>query len=600
MFIPIFTENMAENHTQVDTEENSVGVNISDNTFNLDQPVQQSGNSDVSVANNPTAAIIVSNKDDSMTDTLIEWCVYNKYKYKIYTNLPQADQVLTYNTLLFGNIDFKGDNLIFLQEYAKKGITMIFTSLPSYDILENNTEMADFFGIKGCVSPSYKIDGIKIFDNFFLSQERIYAKNDDYGDLTDLNINIPYYTLREGYDAFAVAILNNQGTIKNEELPALLWRTMTSSSQIYVINCNIFYGQGLLGVITAFMSQANNCFLYPIVNAQTLTILDFPNFSNENAQTITDRYSMNTKLFCRNLLWPNIIKILNSYGKPYNYFVTPGLDYTNGDKLSDEDIMMYSKEMNASGGVMGLSLKQVSSATLQDVLSTNETFFSKGLPAYSFRAAYSGDFSEDELNTALESGQDNVLKNVKLVLSDFDDGKRIFRVMNNGALSVMTTMNGYSHNSTEDIRMISLETSLGMCIQAVNLDRAYYPKSDEDDWSKLSNIWSKGNTYFNDFKKFDDTSVYELEKRTRDFLAMNYNYARNGNTINISIANFNKEASFILRVHGEKVDKTTNCTAERLSDTAYLIKANAENATIELQNVNYLNLPKDNVDYIGG
>ncbi len=599
MFVSISSDKLTESTVNEQAEE-SITVHMDnillDSAFDetSSQPVRSiSGDTTVSVQNNARAAIIVSGPEDSTADVLTEWCVYNKYRYRTFTGLPDADELSGYDTALFGDLHITTDDLNTLKQYAESGIPMIFLQLPSYETLNSSSALADFFGIKQCVSPSFKLDGVKIFGDFFLCKERIYVDGDEYGQLDDMAIMIPYYTLREGYDVYVTAVLSQQDGIANEDLPSLLWRTYTGSSMIFVVNSDIFSGQKVLGVITAFMSQAYGSYLYPVVNSQSAIVLDYPFFSNENSETLMEWYSRSTQGFCREILWPNIVKILKNYGMPYNFFAAPQLNYTDENAPIGEDVVMYWKEIEKLSGSTGLSLNQNSSASLTDVLSKAGAFFRQVLPAYNFTAIYCGAFTDAELRSQLDgAGQDDILGHVTLALSNFADNNRLFRFINDDVLSVMMTMDGYRHESEDDIQMIALETALGICTQQVDISRALFPVGSRDYWSKLSNLWSKGKTYFNDYSKFEDSTIYELEKRVRSFLALNFVSHQTENMINVSIDNFNGEAWFVLRVHNAQVKQMTNGKAERLSDTAYLIKAEAANVTIELQEINFLTPPE--------
>lgn len=567
-----------------------------DNAFDeaAGRPVPaMAGTGTISVQNNPRAAIVVS-PEDSRTNLLKEWCVYNKYRYRVFTQLPNADLLSNYDTVLFGEVNLTGQNLNTLEQYAATGIPMIFTQLPPYETLAAYPKLADFFGIKTCVSPSYPLDGVKLFGDFFLSKERLYTDNDFYGETDDMAISVPYYTLRAGYEVYAVAILEQQGKIKNEELPALLWRTYTGSSLVFVVNSDVFLGERLLGVITACLSQAYPCYLYPVVNAQTILLLNYPFFANENTDAIMERYSRNTRMFCRDVLWPNVVEILRNFGRSCNFFVAPQLDYADGEMPLDDDVVAYWKEIKKLSGVVGLSLGQVSSAALGDVLTSGEAFFQTALPKYRFTALYTGAFPADALRARLDEGQTSLLRHVTLMLSAFQENRRLFEFINQDVLSVMTTASGYQHESMDDIQMIAFETALGLCTQQVDFSRVLFPQGSGDDWSKLSRVWSAGDTYYNDYRQFDSTSVLEMESRIRNFLALNYSCEQTGNKLQIQIGNFNGEAWFVLRIHNAKIKNMTNGVAKRLSDTGYLICAKQASVTIELQKTNVLNPPTEN------
>ncbi|HZJ76831.1 MAG TPA: DUF2194 domain-containing protein, partial [Oscillospiraceae bacterium] len=544
-----------------------------------------------SIWKNRRAALIVSGPKDTMADMFEEWCFYNKYRYKVFMELPSVEEIQTFDVVLFGEPILGEESLEVLEGYGTTGVPIIFTRLPSFQTLDQYPQLADFFGIKKCVNSHYQIDGIKIFADFFLSRERIYVDDDHYNKKDDMTFELPYYTLRPGYEVYAVGVLQKQGQIKDEDLPPLLWRTYSDSSLVFVVNSEIFSGKSMLGIITAFLSQAYEVYIYPVVNGHTVAILNYPNFADENNHEIMTRYTRTPRSFKWDILWPNITKVLKNYDQSYDFFALPGLNIAEDVFLHSEDVSAYWKEIVKLGGTVGLSLKELSAVPLDQILAFNGDFFQEILPDYQFTALYGGDFSLAELALYFKNQLSPPFEDVSLVLANFQEGERFFQYLDDKVLALLITGNGYKHENSDDLQMIALETALGFCIQQVDIARALFPERDEDNWNLLAERWSAVKTYYNDFQAFDGTSIYELEDRVRQFLALNYHWKAEKNQVEIGIDNLQKEAWFILRIHNAEIEDIAGGIYKKISPGAYLIHAEKTNVTIELRETDYLPAP---------
>lgn len=538
-------------------------------------------------------AIISSDEDGIATSLLIEWCVYQKYYYKIFTYLPEAEEIVDFGLLVFGDIYLTKEDDKLLYAYADMDKIMVFTKLPDYQLLESNKQLADFFGIDTLVSYEIIADGIKIFPDFMIGGERIYQKDDYFGSKDDTDISVPYYKLSAGYEVYSVGILNNQRElgIEDKDLPPLLWRTRTKNSFVFVVNCDMFSGLPLVGVMTGFMTHSDECYLYPVVNAQTISLVNFPYLSDENEVAIRQIYSRGSDALARDILWPNIIKILKNYGESFNFFVGSQLDYLDEIESNSNNINFYLREINKLPATMGLSFGQVSGAELNDIIDKNNEFFKKHLPGYDFTALYLADFKTDDIKGKLRQ---DLLNNISMVMSDYEKGDKLIDFVDNNVLSVKFNLDGYQHETWEDIQMKTTYNALGMSNMRVEIKRVIFPENKSDEWNKLSLIWSRGNTYYKDYSKFDMVSIYEMEDRVRRFLALDFIYEYNKNDVNIKIENFDEEAYFILSVYDKSISLIDNGEAKSISNHTYLIKATAPELRIILKDNSLLNKPKNN------
>ncbi len=568
---------------------------LTSDSLNMDitDPNKEVSGSKVSYAQNKlTVAILAESQDDVVTKLLVEWCVYNKYLYQIHTALPKKEDITKYKLILFGDIDFSGMDYERLYDYAKLGKTMIFTKLPNHQIIHSDQKLADFFGIKDLVNQKVVADGIQIFPNFMIGGSRTYQKDDYFGSKDDTTVSIPYYKLSAGYDIYAVGLLDNQKErgIENKDLPPLLWRAKTENSFVFVVNGDIFKGMSLLGVLTSFMTQEKECYLYPIVNAQTISLVGYPYFSDENEQTIQQIYSRSSEALGRDILWPNIVHILKNYGVSFNFFAASQLDYLDEVGPKQDYIDYYLTEINKLPGDMGLSLGQVSKMDLDQIVEKNNVFFSESLPEYEFTALYSGNYETDLIKDKLKH---QLLDKISLVISDYKQGDKLLSFLDEDTLSVKFNLNGYQHETLDDLQMSFIQNSLGMCNMKVDINRVIYPKDSLDEWNNLSLIWSSGQTYFNDYSEFDMVSMYELEKRVRRFLALDFIYEYKKDEIDIQIDNFDEEAYFILSIYDKSIHTAMNAEVSRIAANTYLVKATASDVRLLLKEDNILETPKD-------
>ncbi len=538
-------------------------------------------------------AIISSKKDDIDTSPLIEWCVYQKFYFRVYSFLPAAEDIADYDLILFADIRLENKDIKLLYDYADMEKIIIFTKLVDYSLLEANKELAEFFGIEALVSPEIIADGIRIFPNFMIGGERIYQKDDYFGSKDDTAISIPYYRLSAGYEVYCVGLLDKQGElgIEDKELPPLLWRTRTKNSFVFVVNCDMFSGLPLLGILTGFMTHSDECYLYPVVNAQTISLVSYPYLSNENEGVIREIYSRSSEALSRDILWPNIIQILKNYGESFNFFASSRLDYMKEEEAASENINFYLREINKLPGTMGLSLGQVSGLDLKDVIEKNKVFFRDHLPSYDFTALYLEDFSGEDLRRNLNS---DLLGNISLVMSDYEQGDRLLDFVNDDVLSVKFNLDGYDHETWDDIQMKTSYNALGMSNMMVDIKRVIFPQDESDEWNKLSLIWSRGDTYFKDYSNFDMVSIYEMEDRVRRFLALDFKYQYENNNINIRIKNFNEEAYFILSAYDKTISLIDGGKAKNISNHTYLIRATKPDISIKLKDNSFLDIPKNN------
>lgn len=564
------------------SEEMVIGYKDTINETHLDLAYTQ-----IPTAGKTKVAIVDNREDENMV--FKEFCIYNKYLYKVFNYLPGMDEINGFDLIIFGNFDIEIEKL---REYSLSGITMFFAELPDYSEIDSQPDLAHFFGIDVGVEEEIHTDGFKIYQDFMIGSERIYQKNDYFGKDDDTDIKVPYYSLLPGYEIYGVGILNNQIElgIKDEKLPPLLWKTRTDNSFIFVVNSDIFHESSLLGILTGFKTKEKDFHIYPIVNAQTISVINFPYLSNEREEEIRKTYGRSTQALVRDLLFPNITQVLKYYGESNNFFFAPKLNY-DSKEFSNEDFDFFINEINKLSGDIGISFSQKSYVEMESILNANKFFFDENLPGYKFKNMYLGEFSKEELRKVLKK---KFLSNIQLVMANYSKEEYLLSYIDEKTLSVNFNLNGFEHETIDDLRMISIENALGMCNMRVDLSKVFYPESSEEQWNSLSLDWSKGRTYFNDFKNFDFLSIDDLAERVRRFLSLDYIYTYDKDSLELSIDNFDEEAFFIISAYAKTIESSVNAEFEKVSKDTYLIKATNKDVSIQFKELGVLRTPRNN------
>nr|MCR4842921.1 hypothetical protein [Eubacterium sp.] len=91
------------------------------------------------------------------------------------------------------------------------------------------------------------------------------------------------------------------------------------------------------------------------------------------------------------------------------------------------------------------------------------------------------------------------------------------------------------------------------------------------------------NTYWDDYKAFDEVTISEAALRARAYLTSTYDVERKDNTITLSTRSKWIEGYYILRTHSEEITGITGGTYEKIQDDAYLITTEENEVVIKVK-----------------
>ena len=90
-------------------------------------------------------------------------------------------------------------------------------------------------------------------------------------------------------------------------------------------------------------------------------------------------------------------------------------------------------------------------------------------------------------------------------------------------------------------------------------------------------------TYWKPFSAFDKTTVSQSDLKVRNFLNGKVTSSKNGNTVTVKTENYEGEAYFLFRTHGEELYEMTGGSFKKIEDNAYLLTLTEDTAKISLK-----------------
>jgi len=562
--------------------ENNTGTGVPGES--QDEAIEQYG-CDVIYLGNPDA--------DAAGDTIRQWGLYSKRTIRSYTSLTEwpgleeeTPEVLLINP---DYLEASKDGKI-LRELAERGVPMVFCHLPEPDVLQANRLLRDILGIKRKVSDSCRLEGIKLFGGFLLGGDAEYiAQGDEEEKRQDMDLETPWYQLGSGTKTYMAGVLDEaqMETVKNEQLPALIWRASYEDAKVFAINGTYLEDISGVGILSAMMAELHSYELYPVVNAQSLAIINAPDLTPENAETMNQIYSRSSRMLLRDVVFPGIAATSEVSDFPMTGLMTLKLDSADPGQPIPGDLEYYLKFLNEQSAEMGISLLSGGKESLTFRADELSIFLAENGIRYTCGVLYAEAEKLTEAAALLQEKETiPALSTVNTVISEDTGPYDLLDYIDDTTTIQGRTNDGSRHTYMDDFRLRALETGLGYSNIFLDLKRVVYPETEEDRWENLATEFSSNvNTYWKPFQAFDRVVLSESDRRMRSFLALDYTDSRAGDTIELEITGFRDDAWFVLRTHGETIDQTEGASWKKIEEDAYLLTVMEPHVTIVLKQV---------------
>lgn len=529
--------------------------------------------------------LFVGDSSSGMAEAVSRWCTYAKWdiaKCSSMEKFKENDKNLPGILILESEKYALDDNLKKIEELEQKGVIIVFGCLENAENIEKNQELQDFMGICKVVSGKTEITGVKLFEGLLLGGEVVYEtpEDKDERDRQDLQLNVPWYQVGSGTKTYMVGLLDQskqKETVENEELPTLIWRNGIRNGSIFCVVGDYMKDSTALGLLDGMVAEASSYYIYPVVNAQNLSMINFPVFADENNEQMMELYSQSITGMARDIMWPSLISIVEKGGLKMTCFMQPQTNYEDGIEPTSRDLVFYLKQMKEQNAEAGLSLQYKNAESLRDKLNQDAEFFRKADSSYKYGAAYT---EEKDLDTVKALMNTELMKNISTLVCKYTEDEPVISYCTDSVTLQSVTSDGMNYTYSDDIRMRSIQSSLGYTNVMLNMQKIFWPERKKDRWQIMQKRFSSNLlTYWKNFTGFDSTTLSESNTRTRTFLNLDFSETRTDDEITLKTSE--SGSWFILRTHGEEIEEIEGGTQKKLEDNVYLIQA--QDTTVKIQ-----------------
>lgn len=542
--------------------------------------------------------LYVGTEDNGYYPAMKEWAEYRRKSLQICASLDtaygmiQAQEeakpwLLMDGELLEENTENAAETL---SQYVEQGGVVVFYRLPSCQVIEDSAVLQNLLGIQHVRAESVKLNKICLYSGFLLGGETHYSFEDvKEPELVDMEREIPWYDISSRTKSYMVGFLTEEEkdsmSLENEDMPAIIWRSSMGTGSVFAVNGDYMKGEASLGILDAMAYESEDYALYPVVNAQNLSVAGFPDLTVENEEKMAEIYGMTTQQFCRDILWPSLVAGAQKGGWKITSFVSVKQSDQSANKPNREDMIDYLKYFNEESAEAGVSLGRIEDSDIQSSVEDERNTLKKWDLDYEFAGGYVRKENKDKLSSLIhKNGQMKYFKDIRTVVGEYEKNEQILSWMTDQITLQNATTNAYRHSYKDSLRLKSLETALGYSNIQVDMYQVLWPESRKDEWQEVAEKMAANiDTYWKPFAAFEKTTISQSDSRVRNFLNGSVESTRSGNQISIKTKNFTGDAYLLLRTHGEKPEKMDGGTWKQVEEDAWLLQLTSEEASVTLQ-----------------
>ena len=529
--------------------------------------------------------LFVGDASGEMARAADRWCTYAKWNLATCSSMDEVQEeseTLPGMLILESEKYANGSNLKKLEKMVQNDVIIVFGCLEDPKTIDHNEELKQFLGIDNVMSQRTELTGVRLFKGFLLGGEVSYETPEeaDEKERQDLALEVPWYQVGSGTKTYMMGLLPQSemnGTIRNEELPALIWRNGIAGGSVFAVVGDYMKDSTALGLLDGMVTEASEYYLYPVVNAQNLSMVDFPAFADENSETMAELYGQQVTGIGRDIMWPSLVSIVEKGKMKMTCFMQPQADYEDGAAPDNKDLVFYLKQMKEQNAEAGLSLQYKNAESLNNKLAQDAEFFRKSGSSYRYGAAF---VEEQNLNTVQEELNTEMLKDVSTLVCEYTEAEPVVSYYTDEVTLQTVTSDGMNYHYSDDIRMRSIQSALGYTNVMLNMQDIFWPERDTDRWQIMQKHFSSNLlTYWKNFTVFDSTTLSESNTRVRTFLNLDFSQSRSEDEIILQTSQAG--SWFVLRTHGEEIADIEGGTQTKIEEGAYLICA--EDTTVKIQ-----------------
>lgn len=458
-----------------------------------------------------------------------------------------------------------------LTELLDKEVTTVFIRLPEAELVRDSAGLRRILGIEEVRELSVETEGLQMFPGFLLGGEAVYKTTADMTErqkkLQDMELDMPWYQLGTGTKVYMTGLFD-EDEVDRELFPPVVWRNSYQGKLVFAVNGEYMAGLEGMGFLNAFCHEWQEYTLYPVINAENVTVTGFPGFAEENVDRIMELYSRSPSIVQQDVMWPGIYALSEKNHRKLTFCFATQYDYGDGCEPLGDRVVFFLQQMKEIGAEGGQDLEYRGNISLADKLERDRAFWEQYGGAYRFLAYYAGEGLDGEKREAIDGGS---LPDLRTVAAEYHPGEMLVSYYNSEVTLQGITGHAETYSYTQDLQRRGLQTALGYYNLQMDLKPALWPESREDQWENYFDVISSNiHTYWSGPSGFDSTTLTESDGRVRNFLNLDYTQGRQGDTVTIRLEGA-EEAWFILRTHRETIGDVQGGEYSLLEDNAYLI-----------------------------
>lgn len=544
------------------------------------------------------AVVYIGTEYNGYYSAMKEWAGYRKMDFQSFESLEAADEILSSEEeqkeclLMDGELlnEETTEKTERLTRYVEQGGVVIFYRLPSYQTIQDYRALQELLGIQHLRAESVTLHEIWLYKGFLLGGDTFYSfEGLEEPELADLDREVPWYDISSRTKSYMVGFLTEQEKasfgVENEDMPAIIWRSSLGTGSVFAVNGDYMKGESSLGILDAMLYETKDYALYTVVNAQNMSVAGFPNLTVENEEVMAQTYGMTTIQFCRDILWPSLVARSQGGDWRITSFLSIKQKDTSLHKPEKEELIAYLKYFNEESVEAGVSLGRKENSDIRASVEDERETLKRWNMNYVFAGGYVRNENKDRISALIdENGKMDYFQDICTVVGEYEEDEQILSWLTDQITLQNTTTNAYRHSYKDNLRLKSLETSLGYSNIMVDIYSVLWPETRKEEWQEVAEkMASNIDTYWKPYAIFDKTTVSQSDSRVRNFLNGKVESNRKENQISIQIQDFTGDAYLLLRTHDEEPGQITGGTWTEVEENTYLLKLSSEKAVLTLK-----------------
>ena len=494
-------------------------------------------------------AVYFGDAASGLHHTAQQWSTFRKLKLNAYSDISSKHLDSDTRIVLIQGDLIHAEQYDAIHDLCSSGVPVVFMDLPEAEVINGSENLREILGIHEVRSEAVQLTGIHLFSGFLLGGEAIYQpENEEEENLQDLDLEIPWYVTLQGTETWMTGMMEETDDPSfNEYLPAIIWKNHFNNSDVFAVNGDYCKDAMTgMGILSASLYQAQGMDLYPVVNAQNLSLLNFPEAADENQENMINTYGRSQTQFQSDIILSSLTSLVNRTGFRPSSFFLPQYVYTDENQPVYGMLEQFLWKLSTLQGEMGLSLMHDPSSGMPDKITSDTAYLEGQNVGYRMLSAYT---AEDDPAVYSAMDESPLFQEIQTIVTPYDASEEVFSY-EGGRLVQRLTSSAVDYTYASDLQLKGLETALAYSSVGFDVLPSLWPQDEQHQWQNYSKrAMAVLSTYWEPFEGFARTTMTQSDTKVRSFLAQNCSWNMEDSQLRVHCE---REGDFLLRLLNEK------------------------------------------------